>query len=142
MAPMWLFIREKYLFAGENKGGIAMEAMTVAAASFAQQKYFLAEDFLTLPEEIKEDIKVLCVLTAQKLGCTFLLDMDEDGDISFRLVREVDDLNFDEIGAELEVKEISRKQKELLHALKLWYTVFKTEEGKKMQEELLKGENA
>jgi len=139
---MWLFIREKYLFAGENKGGIAMEAMTVAAASFAQQKYFLAEDFLTLPEEIKEDIKVLCVLTAQKLGCTFLLDMDEDGDISFRLVREVDDLNFDEIGAELEVKEISRKQKELLHALKLWYTVFKTEEGKKMQEELLKGENA
>ena len=119
-----------------------MEPMTVAAASFSQQKYVLAEDFSTLPDEIKEDIKVLCVLTAQKLGCTFLLDMDEEGDISFRIVRDTDDLNFDEIGAELEVKEISRKQKELLKALKLWYTVFKTEEGKKMQEQLLKGESS
>ena len=117
-----------------------MEVTTVAAASFSKQKYFLAEEFSALPEEIKNDIKVVCVLTAQKLGCTFALDMDETGDISFRLIRDTDDLDFDEIGAELEIKEINRKEKELLKALKLWYTIFKTEEGQQMQEALLQGE--
>ena len=48
------------------------------------------------------------------------------------------DFDFDDIGAELEIKRLQREKKELLKALELWYAVYFTEEGEKIKEELLK----
>ena len=115
-----------------------MENKIVAVASFVEQKYFLEPEFQGLPQEIRDEIKAICVSLAQKLGCTFLMRIYADGKIYFETVKGEDDFNFDEIGAELEIKEINRKKQELFKAIKLWYRVFFTEEGKKLQQELLK----
>ena len=115
-----------------------MSDLVLAAASYEKQKYYLEPKFQELPESIQEDVRIICVTTAQKLLCTFIIGFHEDGEIYFNTVKREDDFNFDEIGAELEIKEIFRTQKELLSALKLWFTVFFTKEGENLKDELLK----
>lgn len=115
-----------------------MEKMVLAAASYTEQKYFLEKAFEALPESIQEEVRTICVVMAQKLACTFLMGFAEDGTLYFETVKREDDFDFDEIGAELEIKRIQREQKELLRALELWYAVYFTEEGEKIKTELLK----
>lgn len=116
-----------------------MKKQILAVASFEKQKYFIEPKFQALPEEIQKDVKVLCVLTAQKLCCTFLMGFEEKGDIYFETIKSEQSIDFDDIGAELEIKKIQSENKELLQALKLWYIVFFTKEGEKLKRELQKG---
>ncbi len=113
-----------------------MTKKVLAVASYEKQKYFMEPAFISLPEGIQKEIKILCVLTAQKLCCTFLMGFEEDGTIYFEIVKPENDFDFDEIGADLEVKKIQTEKKELLKALKLWYVFFCTEEGKKIKQQL------
>lgn len=117
-----------------------MKKTVLAAASCKEQKYYIAKEFEVLPSEIKDEIKITCVLIAQKLFCTFVIGFLEEGDIYFDIVKEESELDFDDIGAELEIKEIRKKKKELLNALKLWYVVFQTKEGEKIVEKLIRNE--
>ncbi len=97
------------------------DKIVLAAASCMEQKYFFENKFKGLPIEVQKELQILCVTLAEKLGCTFLIGFYEDGEVYFETVAAENDLNFDEIGAELEIKEILRKHKELIHALELWY---------------------
>lgn len=117
-----------------------MERKILAAADAGKQKYFLEPAFRELPESIREEVRVICVLLAQKLNCTFLMGFDEEGALYFETVRREDDFDFDDIGAGLEINAVRREKKELLRALELWYAVFFTEEGQEIRERLLKGD--
>lgn len=114
-----------------------MSRKVLAAAGFEQQKYYLEKEFAFLPEAIQEDLRRICIFLAEKLSCTFLMGFEENGDLYFETVKREDDFDFDEIGAELEIKELQRKEKELLRALELWYVIFFTKEGEKAKQELL-----
>lgn len=115
-----------------------MEKKRLAIASFEKQKYFFEPQYKTLPKEIQEEIQVLCVLTAQKLGCTFGMGWESDGNIYFEIIPPENSIDFDDIGAELEIKEIRRTKIELLKALRLWYLIFQTNEGQEIAQEILK----
>lgn len=120
-----------------------MNKKVLAAADYAQQKYYLEPEFSALPESIQEEVRVFCVLLAQKLCCTFLVGFYEDGSLYFETVKREDDFDFDDIGAELEIKRLQREKKELLRALELWYAVYFTEDGDRIRRELLeKGADA
>lgn len=108
----------------------------LAVASYEKQKYYLEQAFQALPASIQEEVRVLCVLLAQKLMCTFVVGFYEDGQVYFETVLREDDFNFDDIGAQLEIKEIYRKKKDLLASLSLWYRIYFTEEGYKLKQEI------
>lgn len=115
-----------------------MEKQILAVASYEKQKYFIEPKFQILPEEIQKEIKIMCVLTAQKLCCIFLIGFEKQGDIYFETLKEQQSIDFDDIGAELEIKKIQSEKEQLLKALKLWYIIYFTEEGEKMKKELQK----
>ncbi|MEY8319641.1 DUF6145 family protein [Lachnospiraceae bacterium 46-61] len=115
-----------------------MEKQILAVASYEKQKYFIEPKFQILPEEIQKEIKIMCILTAQKLCCTFLIGFEKQGDIYFETIKEQQSIDFDDIGAELEIKRIQSEKEQLLKALKLWYIIYFTEEGEKMKKELQK----
>lgn len=117
-----------------------MEKTVLAAADARKQKYFLEPAFQSLPENIRDEVRAICVLLAQKLDCTFLMGFSETGSLYFETVRREDDCDFDEIGAELEVGALRREKKELLRALELWYAIFFTEEGQEIKARLLEGQ--
>ena len=113
-----------------------MKKQIVAAASYKKQKYFIEPKFQVLPEEVQKELKIMCVLTAQKLCCTFLIGFETTGEIYFETTES--EIDFDEIGAELEIKKMQSEKKDFLNALKLWYVVFFTEEEQKIKQELQK----
>lgn len=115
-----------------------MDKIIMAAASFEKQKYFLDPSFSALPDSIKAEVQTICVVVAQKLMCTFVMGFFEDGNVYFDIVKSEDTIDFDDIGAELEIKEIRREKAELIKALKIWYLIYKTPDGEKIKEELLK----
>ena len=114
-----------------------MGRKVLAAANNREQKYYMEEEFQFLPDTIKEDLKKICVYLAEKLNCTFIIGFEESSDLYFETVKHADDCDFDEIGAELEIKKIQREELELFRAIELWYVIFFTKEGEKAKQELM-----
>lgn len=108
----------------------------LAAASFEKQKYFFEPGFNEMPQSIKQEVRILCVSAAEKLLCTFSIGFYEDSEVFFEVLKPEDSIDFDDIGAELEIKEIQRKEREFLKALSLWHSIFKTEKGKFIKDKL------
>ena len=101
-----------------------MEKTVIAAASVYKQKYYINPEFAQLPPLVKNDIKTLCVETAQRLHCVFMVGFYDDGSVFFEAQADEDDLTYDEIGAPLEIKRMTTEQKELISALQLYRQVF------------------
>ena len=92
------------------------DEIVLCAASAYSQKYYLNENFLTLPEQIQNELQILCVLFTEEVGGTVRLVFDGDGNLLIIL--------YDEIGSVLKVKQIQREKRELFEALEMYFKVF------------------
>ncbi len=102
-----------------------MEEKTVLCGANAyEKKYYFNEKFNGIPDSIKDELHIICVLFTEEAGGVITLEYDEDGDISIRTDADEDDILYDEISAGLLVREILRKKQDLLESLSLFYKVF------------------
>ena len=90
-------------------------------ASNYNEKYYLNPDFLKLPKEIQDELKVMCVLFVSEVGGILTLEYEADGTLCFRVAADEEDILFDEIGAGLKIKEYQQTKQELLKGLELYY---------------------
>ena len=97
--------------------------VVLCGANSYDEKYYLNEAFANLPTQIKEELQIMCVLFTHDVGGIFLLEFDENGELLFRTQAAQDDFSYDEIGAELKIKELQRKKEDLLRSLQLYYQV-------------------
>ena len=118
-----------------------MDKTDLAAASFDKEKYYINSEYSALPESIKQEIKEICIPLAEKLMCTFIIGFGDGGEVYFETVKSDEIPDFDDIGAELEIKRTAKEKKELLKALKLWYLIYKTDEGENVKKRLLEGKD-
>ena len=95
----------------------------LCAASAYEEKYYFNPMFEKLPEDIKQELKIISVLFVEEIGGTFLIEFDEDGSLEFRTEAKDSDYNYDEIGAALMIKEIRKNKMDLLASLELFYKV-------------------
>ncbi len=116
-----------------------MKKEVISAANCSIQKYYFNQEFNKIPIELQKQIKYICVLLAEKLNCIFLIGFYENGDIFFETQAEESNIDYDEIGAKLEIERIKREEYELINSLQIWYAVFKTKEGEEIQNQLFKG---
>lgn len=100
------------------------EKKVLCASSAYEEKYYLNEEFSGLPEGIKEELKIMCVLFTADVGGILTLEFDEEGNLMLLTETDEGDLLYDEIGSVLKIKEIQREKEELLEALELYYRVF------------------
>jgi len=100
------------------------ENIILCASSSYEQKYYLNDDFNSLPESIKEELKVMCVLYTEEIGGVLTLEFDEEGNLLFNVSSDEGDLLFDDIGSVLKIKDLRNKKEELLESLELFYKVF------------------
>lgn len=98
--------------------------VVLCGANAYEQKYYFNERFAGIPESVKEELHVICVLFTEEVGGVFTIVFEEDGSISFETDAEEDDLLYDEIGSGLLVGEIRRNRQEMLESLQLYYRVF------------------
>lgn len=100
------------------------EKVVLCGASAYQQKFYLNEDFSSLPEGVRDELKIMCVLYVQDVGGVLTLEFDEEGNLNFHTEAEENDFSYDEIGSVLKIREIQRTKRELLESLELFYRVF------------------
>ena len=100
------------------------EKIVLCGANSYEEKYYLNPDFEALPDGIKDELKIMCVLYGNDVGGILTLAYDEDGTLQFEVTSEEFDPMFDEIGSHLKIKQIQRDKEELLQALQMYYKVF------------------
>lgn len=96
----------------------------LCGANSYEQKYYFNEQFASIPDSIKEELHIICVLFTEEIGGIFTIVFEEDGSISFETDVEEDDFLYDEISSGLMIREIRRNRQEMLEALSLYYRVF------------------
>lgn len=98
--------------------------VVLCGANAYEQKYYFNEQFAGIPESVKEELHVICVLFTEEVGGIFTIVFEEDGTVSLETNAEEDDLLYDEIGSGLLIGEIRRNRQEMLESLQLYYRVF------------------
>ena len=106
------------------------EVILCGASSYTR-KFYLNRDFSRLPEAIKEELQIMCVLFTEDVGGTLQLVFDAEGNLEFRTEVEEGDLLYDEIGSVLKIKQLRNEKQELLEALQMYYRVVFLGEGLK-----------
>lgn len=100
---------------------MSKENVVLCACSSYEEKYYLNTQFERLPEAIKEELKIMCVLYTSDVGGILTLEYDEEGTLLLQVTADEGDLLFDEIGSVLKIKELQVSKSELLEALELYY---------------------
>jgi len=103
--------------------------MVLCASNAYNKKYYLNEHFAGLPEAIKEELQIMCVLYTEDVGGVLELVFDEDGNLEFRTSYEENDFFYDEIGSVLKIKQYQNVKRELLESLETYYRIVFLGEG-------------
>lgn len=99
------------------------DEVVLCAANGYNKKFYLNDSFSELPENIKDELQIMCVLYTEDVGGILELVYNEDGELEFRTSCEENDFFYDEIGSVLKIKEIRKEKAELLQSLELYYKV-------------------
>ena len=100
------------------------EEIVLCAASAYEQKFYINPEFDALPESIKEELQIMCVLYTEDVGGILMLVFDEDGNLDLKVDHAENDFAFDEIGSVLKIKELQHTKRELFESLELFFKVF------------------
>ena len=111
------------------------ETVVLCGANSYLQKYYFNPDFDSLPQEVKQELQIMCVLYTEDVGGILTLEFEEDGSLEFKVTSEEGDYLFDEIGSVLKIKQYQEDKRELLEALERYYGVFFLREDAGIEEE-------
>lgn len=100
------------------------ENVVLCAASAYEKKFYLNEEFDKLPEDIKNELKIMCVLFTEEVGGILSLEFDENGSLNFKTEADENDLLYDDIACGMLIKKLQYEKRELLESMEMFYRVF------------------
>ena len=100
------------------------EEVVLCASSAYEKKFYLNEEFSRLPEDIKNELKIMCVLFTEEVGGILELVFDEEGNLLFRTDADENDLLYGDIACGMLIKKMQYEKRELLESLEMFYRVF------------------
>ncbi len=100
------------------------EQQILCACSAYEQKFYLNPRYASLPQEVKDELKILSVTLTADVGGVFTMEFEEDGTLFLSTAARENDFFYDEIGSYLKIKELRREHGELLEGLEEYYRAF------------------
>ena len=100
------------------------EEIVLCAANAYEQKFYLNPEFDSLPENVKQELQIMCDLYTEDVGGVLMLVFDEEGNLELKVDHEENDFFFDEIGSVLKIRELQKTKQELFESLELFFRVF------------------
>lgn len=113
-----------------------MDRQIFISASYYKQKYYANPQYEGLPAEIRNEMRVLCIMLAEKLHGIITLGFYPNGDVFLNVTPEEGDHEHDEIGAQLEIKDVEKENADTFKKMKLWYLMYQTNYGELFRETL------
>ena len=108
------------------------EEIVLCAASAYEQKFYMNPEFESLPQSVRQELQIMCVLYTEDVGGILMVVFDENGNLELQVDHEENDFAFDEIGSVLKIKELQQTKRELFESLEMFYRVFYL--GEEMEE--------
>lgn len=90
------------------------EEMVLCAASAYERKFYLNPEFNSLPEEVKQELQIMCVLYTADVGGILMVVYDENGNLELKVDHKEDDFTFDEIGSVLKINGIAEDKRRVV----------------------------
>ena len=112
-----------------------MDTKVLCGANSYEQKYYFNEEFSKLPDSIKDELHIMCVLYTEDVGGILTLEFDDSGTLEFKVTAPEEDYLFDEIGSVLKIKQYQEEKREMLESLELYYRTFFLGEDLDLDEE-------
>ena len=100
------------------------ENVVLCASSAYEKKFYLNEAFDKLPEDIKNELKIMCVLFTEEVGGILTLEFDENGTLLFKTEADENDLLYDDIACGMLIKKLQYEKRDLLESMEMFYRVF------------------
>lgn len=100
------------------------ERVVLLVSNSYNKKYYLNEDFDSLPQNIKDELKIISVLYTEDVGGILTIGFEENGGLFLEVEADDNDLLFDDIGSGLKIKQLQRDKKELWESLEMYFKVF------------------
>ena len=94
-----------------------VDKIVLCGSNAYEKKYYFNKDFDKIPEQVKEDLHIMCVLFTEEVGGIFLIAFDEDGIPIIQTDSDENDFYYDDVSAGLLVKEVQKNKRELFEAL-------------------------
>lgn len=93
----------------------------ICGSNAYEKKYYFNEKYASLPESVKDELHIICVLFTEEIGGIFTIEFEDDGNIAIRTEYAPDDYLYDDIGSGLLVSEVRRKRADFFETLSLYY---------------------
>ena len=119
----------------QMKDRMADGRIVLCGSNAYEKKYYFNDMFDALPQSIKDELHIMCVLFTAEAGGVFLIVFEPDGSISMETEAAEEDILYDDITAGLLVSEIRRHRQTLFEELQLFYRVFVLKEDITLEDE-------
>ena len=98
-----------------------MEKQVLCGASYYEQKFYLNPAYEALPELVKDELKIMCVLFVQEVSGIIVLEFNDEGNLQIMVTAKEDDIYFDEIGSRLKIQQMQQEKEVLFRQLEEYY---------------------
>ena len=98
--------------------------MVLCGANAYEKKYYFNPEFSSLPEQMQDELHIMCVLFTEEIGGIFTVEYSEEGDLELKTEALEADAMYDDIGGPLRIKQLQEEKRELFRSLELFYQVF------------------
>jgi len=100
------------------------EKKVLCGANSYEQKYYFNKDFALIPEEIQNEIHIICVLFTEDVGGIYTMVFDEEGKLQLETTVSDGDYLYDEIESQILIRKITKTKQDLFKSLEMFYRVF------------------
>ncbi len=100
-----------------------MKKTIICGANAYEQKYYLNPIFEKIPDSIKKELNIICVLFTNEVGGIITIGFDEEGELVITTEAAPEDYLYDEVAAGLLVSKIRNTRQEMFESLNLFYRI-------------------
>lgn len=98
------------------------ERLVLCGSNYYEQKYYFNEErFGRLPQAIRDELQIMCVVFTEDVGGVLIVECDPEEGLLLRTESDESDLLYDEIGSVLKLKQLQEEKRELLESLEMYY---------------------
>ncbi|MBQ7248318.1 MAG: WD40 repeat domain-containing protein [Lachnospiraceae bacterium] len=99
------------------------EKVTLCGANSYLKKYYFNEDFAALPDQVKKELNIMCVLFTEEAGGILTMEFSPEGDLLFTVSVDDADYLFDEIESGLQIRKLQKEHEKLLRGIEQYYKI-------------------
>ena len=103
--------------------------IVLCAASAYNQKFFINPDYNNLPEDVKNELKIISVEYTEEIGGIFLMEFNRENKLVLKSMHEDGDVMFDDDNSRKKIDAIAEKYEALFNKLETYFAAVKALHG-------------